>query len=91
MYLNSVQITPVQRGESGKELKTGTGRQELKQKHEGKLLADLLLMACPACFFNRIQDHDNRLGPPQSIDNKENALHLDLMEAFSQLSFLPFR
>lgn len=47
MYLNSVQITPVQRGESGKELKTGTGRQELAEVEamKGTLLTALLSQA----------------------------------------------
>ena len=46
----------------------------------------------------RTQDHQvrdgtthNGLGPPPLITNKENALQLDLMEAFSQLRFPPFR
>ena len=54
------------------------------------LLPGLLYMVYLAFFLYRAQAHQprdgtthNRLGPPPSMTNGENALQLDLMEVFS--------
>jgi hypothetical protein len=72
------------------EQETGARRSWYKS-HGGLLLTGLLSL-----LSYRTQDHQprddtthNRLGSPPLIINGENALQLDLMEAFSQLRLLP--
>jgi hypothetical protein len=56
-------------------------------------LTGLLLLTCSACSLNRTQDYQPRDGsthkvPSPLITNWENALQLDLIEAFPQMQFL---
>ena len=54
------------------------------------LLTDLLPLACSACFLTDPQrwHHPQEVGSSPVITNRENALKLDLIEAFPQLRLL---
>lgn len=46
-----ISFTDLYYSSSLREVRAGSLRQKLKQKHEGVLLADLFPMACSACFL----------------------------------------
>jgi hypothetical protein len=79
-----------------KEVRTATKqvrKQELMQRPWRVLFTGLLPLACTACFLiepktTSVGMAPPTMGPPSLITNWENALQLDLMEAFPRGSFL---
>ena len=74
-----------------KEVRTGTHAGQ-KAGADAEAMEECSLLACPACSLKN-QDYQPRDGPTHRglsplITNWENALQLDLMEAFPQLKLL---
>jgi hypothetical protein len=70
-----------------------SGSRNWGRGHGEMLLTGLLPLACSACFLIEPKTTSPgmvppTMGPPLLITNWENALQMDLMEAFPQLKFL---
>jgi hypothetical protein len=70
-----------------------SGNRSWCRDHGGIFLIGLLPLACSACFLIEPKITGSKvvpptMGPPSLITNWENALQLDLVEAFPQLKLL---
>jgi hypothetical protein len=92
-----IQLTLPHCCSSPKEVRAGTqagqGAGADGRGHGGMLLTGLLPLACSACFLIETKTTSPgmapyAMGPSPLITNRENALQLDLMEAFPQLKLL---